>query len=304
MSRMRVLVTGGTGFIARALFPKLIAQANVTLLLQERRWESVTSRAADSHSQSGCGVVYADLRSLAETVEAVEEAEPDRVIHLAAAGVTEPFLDVGSAISHNVVGTTNLLRACFELASKPIEQFIVARTPGERTAMNVYAASKSAAWEFCRMFARTDRLPIQGAMIFQAYGPGQSPNSLVPAAIRKALIGEDLPMTQGTQEKDWIYIDDIVGGFLALLATPLPPGETVELGRGNPITVREVVEEIYRSVGRGGEPLIGALPGRPGEETRQVADSDRTARLINWRAQVPLHEGLQRTIGYYRRQSG
>ena len=87
--------------------------------------------------------VYADLRNLQVTARAVRQARPERVIHLAAAGVTDPFLNVNAALSHNVTGTLNLLRACFEGDGPDIQQVIVARTPGERTAMNVYAASKA-----------------------------------------------------------------------------------------------------------------------------------------------------------------
>jgi nucleoside-diphosphate-sugar epimerase len=200
---------------------------------------------------------------------------------------------VDTAVRHNVTGTLNLLRACFEKYSAT-RQFIIARTPGERVAMNVYAASKAAAWSFCQMYGRAAGWPIQGAMIFQAYGPAQPENLLVPAAIRAALDGQDFAMTGGRQEKDWIYLDDVTSGLLALIHRPeLPPGLTVELGTGQATTVLEVVSEIYGLAGKGGRPLPGVLPNRPGEDSRQVADAAATESLLGWRAAVLLRDGLQ-----------
>lgn len=101
-------------------------------------------------------------------------------------------------------------------------------------------------------------------------------------------------MTDGRQAKDWVHIDDVAGGLLALLGADLPPGTTVELGTGVATEVREVARRLYELAGRGGRPLLGALPTRPGEVERQAADADATAALIGWRARVSLEEGLAR----------
>jgi nucleoside-diphosphate-sugar epimerase len=296
MSRPRILITGATGFIARALVPRLLEDAEVTLLLLEEFGSGIPLPSPLNRLRPQLNMVYADLRNYQLTARALRQARPDKVVHLAAVGVSDPFLSVNTALSHNVTGTLNLLRACFESDGLDVSQVIVARTPGERTAMNVYAASKAAAWSFCKMYARTAHWPIQGAMIFQAYGPHQPSHLLVPAALQAALAGEDFPMTSGEQEKDWIYIDDIVGGFQALLNSDLPPGTTVELGSGRATRVIDVVEEIFRIVDRGGRPIFGAIPNRPGEDPRQIAEAERTATLINWRAELSLSDALRRLV--------
>lgn len=296
MSRPRVLVTGASGFIARALVPQLLEQADVTLLLLEEFGSGTPLPAPLNKLRSAVDTVYADLRNYQLTARAIRQARPDKVIHLAAAGVSDPFLPVNTALSHNVTGTLNLLRACFETEGQDVQQFIIARTPGERTAINVYAASKAAAWAFCRMYARTANWPICGAMIFQAYGPNQPQHLLIPAALQAALAGEDFPTTSGHQQKDWVYIDDVVAGFQSILAAELPPGTTIELGRGQPVSVRDVVEQIFRLVARGGRPLFGAIPGRQGEDPQQVADVERAAALIGWRAEIPLVDGLRKLV--------
>jgi nucleoside-diphosphate-sugar epimerase len=217
------------------------------------------------------------------------------VVHLAAAGVTDPFLAVDTAVRHNLTATLNLIRACFE-KTFTAEQLIVARTPGELTSMNVYAASKAAAWQFCQMYARTQQWPIHGALIFQAYGPGQSERSLIPAAIMAARAGEDFPMTAGTQQRDWIHAQDVAAGLAAMIGRDLLPGQCVELGTGVLTSVAEVVQQIYALVGGRGRPLIGVLPARPGEAETQVADALQTAQLLGWQAQISLSQGLQQLV--------
>ena len=294
MSRPRVLVTGATGFVARALLPTLVERADVTLLLLEE-YAGAPLPAPLATLRPRLDVVYGDLRNFALTARAVRQARPERVLHLAAAGVSDPFLEPRLALSHNVAGTLNLLRACFE-GGQATRQLVVARTSAEHAPPNVYAASKAAAWAFCAMYARVAAWPIVGAMIFQAYGPGQPATLLLPAALRAALAGQDFPMTDGRQEKDWIAVEDIAAGLLAILASDLPPGTTVELGTGQTTPVRAAVERVYARVGRGGRPLPGALPSRPGEAQRQAAAAAPAEALTGWRARIPLDEGLDRLI--------
>lgn len=292
---MRYLVTGGTGFIGRALVPRLLQLGNVVLLVREEYGSGRPLPAPLSLLRSEFDVVYADLRSFQLTSRALRSAAPDIVIHLAAAGVTDPFLNVQSALSHNVTGTINLLRASFESVGT-VKRLITARTPGEATAMNTYAASKASAWSFCQMYARTAGWPITGATIFQSYGPGQPAHLLVPSAINAAVRGETFPLSNGRQAKDWIYVDDAVDGLLATVNSTLQPGATVELGTGRAVPVLEVVNTIYELAGQGGHPLPGVLPNRPGEELHQAADADATAKAIGWRSRIDLATGLERTI--------
>lgn len=297
---MRVLLTGGTGFIGRRLVAYLLQETNheLILLLPERYANPLLLPPELAEQRSRFTAVYADLRHFSLTRRAVREARAEAVIHLAAAGAADPFLGVETAVRQNLNGTVNLLRACCE-KNHPPRQIIVARTPGERSAMNVYAASKAAGWAFCQMYARTQGWPAVGAMIFQAYGPGQPAHTLVAAATQAALAGQDFPMTAGTQQRDWVFVADVAAGLVAMLNSSLPPGETIELGTGQVTAVAEVVRQIYALAGGCGQPLIGVLPNRPGEETVQVANAARTWEMVGWKTAVSLPQGLTQTIAHY-----
>ena len=314
----QVLVTGATGFIGAHLVRRLVEQgAQVSALCVE---DSATLQRLSSLRKVNIDWHQVDLRTFGAVSRAVKAIQPDVVFHLAAQGVTEPFLSPDAAIRANVYGTIHLLRAVDGKA--PV---IVARTPGERDALNVYAASKAAAWTFCAMYRRTHGWPIIGALLFQVYGPGQSMKTLIPAAIAAALRGDDFPMTHGKQQRDWVYVADVVEALVSLTvarSSASPDAEprrtlherlatagaaqgdvfpdTIEVGTGKTASVREVVESIYRIAGGSGKPLVGALPARPGEVQHQAADAHRTEQLIGWRARTTLDDGLRKTIEWTR----
>jgi nucleoside-diphosphate-sugar epimerase len=299
---MRILITGAFGFIGRHLLSALLAEPGTEVFLLDRQKPDSLSLVTGDPTQVPAGIIEADLRDLDQTRRSVANIQPDLVFHLAAAGVGDPFLDVELAISHNLRGTINLLQALLagRTTTHRPQKVIISRTPGEYSAMNPYAASKAAAWQFCRMYARTKGWPIVGGAVFQAYGPGQPAQRLLPAAILAALNDEDFPMTAGQQQKDWIFVADIVSGFLAIRDAELSPGTTIELGTGKLTSVADVVRQVYEIIGGSGHALFGALASRPGEVPKQLADITQSYELTNWRPKMSLQAGLMKTIDVLR----
>jgi UDP-glucose 4-epimerase len=296
----RVLVTGATGFIGCRLARWLVeAQAQVYAgAAPGEPFERVDALPARAER------LIFDLRDAQAVQAAVAESAPQVVVHLAAVGVTDPGVDPGLALAVNTGGTLHLLEA---LKGRDVRRVVLAGTCyeyGAREAVegldpfNAYAASKVAAWAFGRMYWRAHGLPVVVVRPFQVYGPGQPAHTLIPAAIRAALAGEDFPMTPGEQQRDFIYVDDLVAGILAAAAAPGIEGESLDLGTGRVHTVRQVVERIWAMTEARGLVLVGALPHRSGAVMCLVAGADRTARLTGWRAQVGLDEGLRCTIDW------
>jgi nucleoside-diphosphate-sugar epimerase len=252
-----------------------------------------------------------DLRDGAAVESALAQAAPQFVFHLAALGVTDPGIDPGLALAVNVGGALHLLEAVKKRASvqDDIRRIVLAGTCHEYGAretvegldpFNAYAASKVAAWAYGRMYWRAYDLPVITVRPFQVYGPGQLEHTLIPAAIRKGLTGRDFSTTPGEQERDFIYVDDVVAGMVAAAAAPGIDGHSVDLGTGQTHSVRQVVDRIWTMARAQGRILRGDLPYRRSEVKHLVADADRTAQLTGWRAQVGLEEGLRETVRWYK----
>ena len=286
---MHYLVTGATGFIGSHLTRHLVRVGKQVSVLVQHNVDR--SALVDDLEQLDAHEV--DLRTAGAVSRAIDTIDPGFVFHLAAAGVTDPFLSPDEAIRTNVYGTLNLLRAV-----KGRARIVVVRTPGEIDALNVYAASKAATWQFCRMYRRTHGWPLVGAMPFQVYGPGQTSKALIPSAIEAALAGRDFALTSGRQQRDWVFVEDVVDALIALSTARRFDFDSLDIGTGATVSVRDVVETIFEQVGRGGKPLIGALPDRPGEVETQCADAETTMSAIGWRAKTSLVDGLRATIAW------
>lgn len=286
MKPERIVITGATGFIGRALARRLLEQsAAVTAFVTESPGE-----LAQANFPESVRTVQVDLRYAGGMARAIKDADPTVVIHLAAVGVTDPFLPVSEALRGNLDATINLLKG---VAGRC--RLLIARSPHDREPMNVYAASKAAAWAFCEMYHRAEGWPIVGVMPFQAYGPGGSPRTVLGAAVKAAKAGENFPTTSGEQVRDWIYVDDVADGIIAAARAENIEGETIELGTGIGTPLRDVVAQVFK-LAPSGQPMFGALPQRPGEVVSQIADADRTERLTGWRAAVGLDEGLRKIL--------
>lgn len=290
-----VFLTGATGFIGRRLAKRLVAAgADVTALVLPGE----TALLPD-----GVCALTGDVTIPEMVTGAIATAQPALIIHLAAVGITNPDLPFTAACDVNVGGVINILDAARHV--KTVHRIVLVGSSyeyGARRAddgldpFNAYSASKVAAWAFARAAFNAWGAPVVWTRLFQVYGPGQREQALIPAAIQAALSGEDFRMTAGEQQRDFIFVEDVVEGLLAAAATTGIEGHALDLGAGQLHRIRAVVERIWALSGAQGEILAGALPYRPGEVPAIPADVDRTRRLTGWEARVALETGLQETI--------
>lgn len=294
----RALVTGATGFIGQHLVPQLLrlgASVWAGVLPEE---DPALAGALPREAEQ----LQLDVRDPHSVTLAVAHCRPDVVFHLAAAGVAAPETDPRTVLAVNAGGTVNVLEALRSQRTRRIVltgtcyEYGARETPEGLDPFNFYAASKIAAWSFARAYWHSFGLPVVTARLFQVYGPGQSTKTLVPSAAHAALAGDDFQMTAGEQERDFIYIDDVVEALVRIATAESTEGTSVDLGTGRGHTVRAVVELIWRLAGARGQIRCGALDYRRGEPMRLVADAPRTARLTAWEATTGLEDGLRATM--------
>jgi nucleoside-diphosphate-sugar epimerase len=152
------------------------------------------------------------------------------------------------------------------------------------------------------MFHALYHTPVTILRLFMVYGPGQQDlRKLVPYVTLALLKGQTPELSSGVRKVDWIYVDDVVAGYLAAATATGVEGSTIDLGSGRLDTVRTVVEELVGLINPRVQPLFGSIPERALEQTR-TADVERSFRRIGWRSQVNLHDGLARTVDWYREQ--
>lgn len=297
LSGSRALVTGASGFIGSALCRRLV-QGGVEVHAVSRR----THANADGIRWHQCRLEDAEaVRSIFAHVK------PDYVFHLASHVAGSRAIELVLPTFHdNLVTTVNLLIAATETGCRRIllTGSMEEPDPGPDwpTPSSPYAAAKLAAGAYGRMFHALYNSPVVVLRVFMVYGPGQQDvKKLVPYVVLGLLKGEVPKLSSGTREVDWIYVDDVVEGFVAAAAAPTVEGSTLELGTGRSVTVRAVAEELVNIIRPAVSPVFGAVPERPMEQIR-VANVEDSYRGLGWRARMTLSDGLLRTVEWYREQ--
>ena len=292
------LVTGASGFIGSALCVRLRDAGAVVHAVARRRPEG-----ADDGFHTG------DLAD-ASTVDAVVEAvRPDVIFHLASHVSGSRDVDtVRPTLASNLVSTVNILVAARRAETGRVIVAGSLEEPGpdepEPVPVSPYAAGKFGASAYARMFSSLYGLPIVTLRIFMVYGPGQRDETkLLPYVITSLLRGESPRLSSGTRPVDWVYVGDVVDAFLKAAVSDGAVGETVDVGSGSLVSVREIVKEVARRIDPEIDLGFGALPDRPFERVR-VADVERTMRFLGWAPKTSLDQGLRDTVAWYAAQAG
>lgn len=296
------LVTGGTGFIGRALVARLAAErVRVVCLVRPGRGGEL-SRAA--------GVECADVSDWsADGIAAVLGGERfDAVFHLAAAGVSPDARDPDGLIDGNVGLTCRLIAA---LAAAPPRRFIHIGSCSEYAPVDgpalltedhplappsLYGAAKAAAYLCGRALAVRVGVPLVALRLFGVYGPGEGPARLVPYLLDRLRRGVAPELTPGGQARDLTYVDDVARALrLAATAPDLELQRAYNVCTGEPVLVRDVAALVACAVGREGAELgLGRRPYRDDEPMWVVGDPTRFARATGYCPGVTLAEGIRR----------
>lgn len=249
----------------------------------------------------------ADLADIGAVQNLFHSIQPHTVYHFA--GLATGSHDLGvvlPTLRDNLQTTVNLLTAVTESGTGRLILPGSLEEPDSREGAPVpcspYAASKWASSSYAKMFHRLYGTPVVIARVFMVYGP-QQPDlaKLIPYVVLSLLRDESPKLSSGSRLIDWIFIDDLVEGLLAVAQTSGLEGRTVDLGSGSTISIRRLVEEIHRIIDSAASPVFGSLEDRP-HERETAADVAETARLCGWTPATSVETGLRLTVDWYRSQ--
>jgi len=289
------LVTGASGFIGGHLCTAL-SNAGCRVHGVTRGEPRASTPSLDWYQR--------DLTDARAVAELVAQVRPDFVFHLASHVMGAPDIaHVLPTFHGNLQSTVNLLTAC---AAASCERVVLMGSlvepddrDGERVPSSPYAASKWASSDYGRMFHRLYGLPVAIARVFMVYGPAQPDGSkLVPNTIGKFRRGEAVTIGNGERLIDWVYVDDVVSGLLAMAEATGIDGDSVDLGSGSLIATRDLALLLKSLMGPNLELSFGRISDRPHEPVRK-ANVAASFEKIGWRPRIELAEGLRRTIEWY-----
>lgn len=310
----KVLVTGGAGFIGSHVCERLVAEGRRVVVVDDFNdfYQPSLKRENLAALRGRVEVIEGDIRDRERLESVIAGGRIGAVIHLAArAGVRPSISDPRLYFSTNVDGTLNLLECCrnhgiadFVFASSSSVYGVNPKVPFaeddliQRT-ISPYAASKIAGEQLCSNYAHLHGIRCRCLRFFTVYGPRQRPDLAIAKFTRAILEGR--PIAQygdGSTARDYTYIDDIVDGVMAAFHADEINFEIINLGGSATTTLAELIQCIEETTGR--KAVIERHPDQAGDVPRTFADVRKAARLLGYHPRVPIREGIQRYVQWWR----
>ena len=325
---MKILVTGGAGFIGSAVVRLAIARGHRVVNVDALTYAACLDNVASVAASPLYAFEQADIRDRPALDRIFAAHRPDAVMHLAAESHVDRSIDgPGDFIATNVTGTFNLLEAARRywaeagrpaafrfhhistdevFGSLPADPAVKFTEDTPYDPRSPYSASKAASDHLVRAWHETYGLPVVLTNCSNNYGPFHFPEKLIPVIILNALAGKPLPIYgDGSNIRDWLYVEDHADALLLALEKGRV-GRSYNIGGENERTNLELVRTLCaildakhpRNEGSYAD-LITFVTDRPGHDARYAIDPTRIREELGWRPSVTVEEGLDRTVQWY-----
>lgn len=325
---MKLLVTGGAGFIGSAVVRRAIADGHEVVNMDALTYAACLENVAMVADKPGYAFEKADIRDRSALDAVFAKHKPDAVMHLAAESHVDRSIDgPGDFIETNITGTYNMLeaaRAYWNGQGKP-ESFrfhhistdeVFGSLPADPKVMftedtpydprSPYSASKASSDHLVRAWHETYGLPVVLTNCSNNYGPFHFPEKLIPVVILNAIAGKPLPIYgKGENIRDWLYVEDHAEALL-LVVQKGELGRNYNIGGENERTNLELVktlcaildDKLPKDSGSYAD-QITFVTDRPGHDARYAIDPNRIRKELGWRPSVTVEEGLKKTVQWY-----
>ncbi len=315
---MKLLVTGGAGFIGSAFVRMMLGSANpgAVVVLDKLTYAGNLENLEPVAAEPRFHFVRGDICD-AELVRSVlEQHAPDAIVHFAAEShVDRSIFAPAPVFETNLRGTFTLLEAARALRTPRFVHVSTDEVYGSLPEpleadeqfplkpSSPYSAAKAGSDLLALSYFTTYRLPVLVTRGSNTYGPYQFPEKLIPLMIANALEGKPLPVYgDGMNVRDWLYVEDHCRGIAAVLERGCE-GEIYNLGGNRALPNIEVVRCILTATGRGDD-LIRFVADRPGHDRRYALSSAKVHNQTGWSPEVAFEDGLARTVAWYRSNPG
>ena len=322
---MKILVTGGAGFIGSTVIRKAIMNGHCIINVDSLTYAACLKNLENVPNNNQYFFEKIDIRNSKAISEVLNKYEPDAIMNLAAESHVDRSIDgPGDFIQTNIVGTYNLLECSKNYwqekgkdknfrflhvstdevfgSAKKNELF---REDSKYLPNSPYAASKASSDHLVRAWHKTFNLPTLVTNCSNNYGPYQFPEKLIPLTIINAIEGRSLPIYgDGKNSRDWLHVEDHADALLLVLANG-EIGKTYNIGANNELENIDLVKKICEILDKkiptkkNYSSLITFVDDRPGHDFRYAIDASRINRELKWSALIDFDDGLERTVKWY-----
>ncbi len=307
---MRILVTGGAGFIGSHTVSALRNQHETALLDDFNDFYDPAIKRRNAES-SGAVVFEGDLRSESDVERCFEAFKPEIVIHLAARAGVRPSLDEPQLyVDTNVTGTLHILEAMRRHGANKLvfgssssvygcnQKVPFSEDDPIVKTISPYAATKVAGEQLCTVYSHLYDIACVSLRFFTVYGPGQRPDLAIHKFCRNIWEGKTIQrFGDGSTRRDYTYVDDIVQGIIRAVEYPVAGYDVFNLGESQTIELRELIALLEEALGK--KAVMDVLPEQPGDVPVTYADISKARRLLNYDPATPIREGIQKFATWF-----